>query len=66
MPGEFLRHGWAVLGPFAGEEVGPGGGAGDAFAVGGTEVEYDWEAVFAEAGMLFEGEAILDFHLCFW
>ncbi len=65
MPGEFLRYGWSMLGPFAGEEVGQVCGAGDAFAVGSAEVEYDREAVFAEAGMLFEGETVLDFCLCF-
>ena len=44
MPGKPLRHGLAILRPFAGEEVGPVGGAGDDFAVGGTELEEHREA----------------------
>ena len=61
VPGELFCHGWAVLPPFAGEEARPVGGAGDAFAVWGAEVEGDWEALFTEAGMIFEGEAVLPF-----
>jgi hypothetical protein len=38
MPGEFPLHDGAVLAPFAGEEVGPVGGGGDDFALGGAEV----------------------------
>jgi hypothetical protein len=45
--------------------VRPVGGAGDAFAVGGAEVELHRETAFADAGMLFEGVAVLQFHLSF-
>ena len=45
--------------------MGPVCGGGDAFAVRGAEVEEDGETVFAEAGMLFERPAILEFYLCF-
>src|SRR5688572_24821838 len=63
--GEFLRHGLAVLRPFAGEEGWPVGGGGEAFAVGSAEGEEHREAAFTEDGMLFEREAILQLHLRF-
>ena len=54
-----------MLRPFAGQEGGPVGGAGQAFAVGGAETEEHREAAFTDAGMLFEGEAFLELHLDF-
>lgn len=54
-----------MLRPFAGLEGGPVGGGGEAFAIGSVETEEDGEAAFAEAGMLFEREALVQFHLRF-
>ena len=65
MPQELPRHGWAMLAPFAGEEVRPVGGGCEAFAVGGAELEEHREAAFAEAGMLFKRPALMQFHLSF-
>jgi hypothetical protein len=48
MPGELPRHDRAQPRPFTGEEMRPVGGAGEAFAVGGAEVEEQREAAFAE------------------
>lgn len=63
--GEFFGHGGAVFGPFAGEEGGPVGGGGEAFVIGEVEAELDGEAAFAEGGVGFEGEAVLEFQLGF-
>ena len=63
--GELLRHGLAMLRPFAGQEGWPVGGVGEAFAVGGAEAEEHREATFTEGGMLFEREALLQLHLRF-
>ena len=54
-----------MLWPFAGEEGGPVGGSGEAFAVGGVEAEGNGEAAFAEGGMGGEGEAVVEFYLGF-
>jgi hypothetical protein len=48
-----------MLWQFAFAEGRPVGGAGDAFAVGRSEVEEHRELAFAEGGMLFEREAVL-------
>ncbi len=61
MPRELLLHGLTMLAPFAGEEVRPVGGGGEAFAVGGAELEEHREAAFAEAGMLFKPPALFQF-----
>ena len=54
-----------TFGPFAGEEGGPVGGGGEAIAVGGAEGQEDGEAAFAEGGVGFEGETVLEFDLGF-
>jgi len=50
-----------MLWQFAGSEGGPVGGVGNAFAVGGGEVEVHRELAFAEGGVLFEIEAVFRF-----
>ncbi len=65
MPGELPRHDRPVPRPLPGEEVRPVGGAGEAFAVGGAELEEQRETAFAEAGVFLEAEALLKLHLRF-
>lgn len=64
--GKFLCHGLFVFGPFSRVEGGPVGGGGETFSVRGAECQLDWEAAFAEGGMFFEVEAVLQFYLGFW
>ena len=54
-----------MLRPFTSLERWPIGGGGEAFAVGGADREEDGEAAFAEGGVGFEGETVLEFDLGF-
>lgn len=54
-----------MLRPFAGQEGRPLGGGGEAFAVGGAELELHRESAFAKRWVFFEGEAFLELHLGF-
>ena len=52
-----------MLGQFASSEVRPISGAGEAFPFGRAEVELHRDLSFADGGMLFQVEAVLQFHL---
>lgn len=68
MDWELLCHGLAMLWPVACQELRQICRANELLAVGCAEAEAQGKSTFTECGMIFvfEGEALVQFHLAFW